>query len=93
VNSREWIEATGGWGAVAKGSREKRWRDAMATWAGAAELMNSDWGTYRDSSTSPTPPPTPPPSPSDFGLCSLSSDLSPTPSLLFASFKVSDIEG
>jgi len=93
VNSKEWIEATGGWGAVAEGSQEKRWRDTMVTWAGAAEPTNSEWGTYRDSSTSPTPPPTPSPSPLDFGLCSLLSDSSPTPSLLFASFKVSDIKG
>jgi len=83
----------GGWGAVAEGSQEKRWRDAMATWAGVAEPTNSEWGTYRDSSASPTPPSTPPPSPLDFGICSLSSDSSPTPSLLFASFEVGDIEG
>jgi len=78
---------------VSKGSREKRWRDAMATWAGAAEPTNSEWGMYRDSSVSPTPPPTPPPSPSDFGLCSLSLDPPPTPSLLFASFEVGDVKG
>ena len=53
----------------------------------------SEWGMCQDSSASPTPPPTPPPSPLDFGLCSLSLDSSPTPSLLFTSFKVSDIEG
>jgi len=95
VNSKEWIEATGGWGAVANGSQEARWRDTMTTWAGAAELTNKEWGVYWDSSTSPTPPPTPPPSPlTDIAkLSSLSLDSSPTPSLLFASFEVSDIKG
>jgi len=77
---------------VAEGSQEQRWRDAMTTWAGAAEPANEEWGVYQDTSTSPT---LPPPSPlSDIcKLSSLSSDSSPTPSLLFTSFKVGDIEG
>jgi len=81
----------GGWGAVTEGSQEQRWRNAMATWAGVAEPTNEEW----DTDTSPTPPPTPPPSPlSDVAeLSSLSSDSSPTPSLLFASFEVGDIKG
>jgi len=85
----------GGWGAVAKGLREARWRDAMAMWAGAAEPTNEEWGVYRDTDTPPTPPPTPSPSPlSDVAeVSSLSSDSSPTPSLLFASFEVGDIKG
>ena len=85
----------GGWGAVAEGTREKRWRDAMAMWAGAVEPTNKEWEVYQDVNTSPAPPPTPPPSPlSDIvELSSLSSDSSSPPSLLFARFEVSDIEG
>jgi len=67
----------------------------MATWAGAAEPTNEEWGVYQDSSASPTPPPTPPLSPllDIIELSSLSLDSSSTPSLLFAKFEVGDIEG
>jgi len=85
----------GGWGVVTEGSWEARWRYTMATWAGAAEPTNEEWGVYQDTDTSPTPPPTPPPSPlSDLAeLSSLSLDSSSSPSLLFTSFKVGNIKG